>query len=156
MSHGIHFQVVPGITSALGCSSYCGIPLTHRDYAQSVVFATGHLKNDTVDLNWEMLSQPRQTVVIYMGLLGLQVISKKLVEHGLAQEMPVAVVHNATMPDQKIVIGELNDIYDKAIAAEMVSPCLIIIGKVVSLHDQLKWFSGSEGTAIDLAGVTEA
>jgi uroporphyrin-III C-methyltransferase/precorrin-2 dehydrogenase/sirohydrochlorin ferrochelatase len=148
MNHGISFQVVPGITSALGCSSYCGIPLTHRDYAQSVVFATGHLQNDTVDLNWEMLAQPNQTAVIYMGLLGLAIIAEKMIEHGLSPETPVAVVRNATMPDQKIVIGQLANIFDKTTAAGMTSPCLIIVGEVVSLHEQLKWYRDA-GTAGD-------
>ena len=140
MSHGIAFQVVPGITSALGGSSYCGIPLTHRDYARSVVFATGHLKDDTVDLNWSVLAQPDQTAVIYMGLLGLPTIAGKLVEHGLPAETPVAVVHNATLPDQRIVIGTLADIHDRVTAAAMASPCLIIVGQVVSLHERLKWY----------------
>ncbi|MCP4002345.1 MAG: uroporphyrinogen-III C-methyltransferase [Gammaproteobacteria bacterium] len=147
MNHGISFQVVPGITSALGCSSYCGIPLTHRDYAQSVVFATGHLRNDTVDLNWEMLTQPNQTAVIYMGLLGLAIISEKMIAHGLSAEMPVAVVRNATMPNQKIVIGTLANIFDKSTAAGMTSPCLIIVGEVVNLHEQLKWYREADTTA---------
>ena len=156
MNHGISFQVVPGITSALGCSSYCGIPLTHRDYAQSVVFATGHLQNDTVDLNWEVLAQPHQTAVIYMGLLGLSTIAEKMIEHGLSPEMPVAVVHNATMLDQKIVIGQLSDISDKVAAAEMASPCLIIVGEVVSLHDQLKWYRESADVVDDPAAATDS
>jgi len=154
MNHGISFQVVPGITSALGCSSYCGIPLTHRDYAQSVVFATGHLQNDTVNLNWEMLAQPHQTTVIYMGLLGLSTIAQKLMEHGLPPGTPVAVVRNATMPDQQIVLGTLTDISDKVMAAEMTSPCLIIVGEVVQLHDQLNWYSKSVGVGDSQASAT--
>jgi uroporphyrin-III C-methyltransferase/precorrin-2 dehydrogenase/sirohydrochlorin ferrochelatase len=146
MKHGISFQVVPGITSALGCSSYCGIPLTHRDFAQSVIFATGHLQKDSVNLNWKMLAQPHQTIVIYMGLRSLPTIAEKMIEHDVPPEMPVAVVHNATLPDQKILIGELADIADQVIAAKMTSPCLIIIGEVVRLHDQLNWYNKSVNT----------
>ena len=140
MKFGISFQVVPGITSALGCASYCGIPLTHRDFAQSVVFATGHLRDDSVDLNWQALVQPNQTVVIYMGLLGISVIAEKIISHGMKPETPVAVIYNGTMPDQTIVIGDLTNISGKVKAAELVSPSLIIIGEVVSLHERLNWY----------------
>jgi uroporphyrin-III C-methyltransferase/precorrin-2 dehydrogenase/sirohydrochlorin ferrochelatase len=139
MKHEISFSVIPGITSASGCSSYCGIPLTHRDLAQSVVFATGHLKNDSVDLNWEMLAQPNQTVVIYMGLLALEAIARELIAHGQSPETPVAVVHNGTLPDQAVVVGVLNDIAIKVKAAGLTSPALIIIGEVVRLREQLRW-----------------
>ncbi len=145
MKHHISFQVVPGITAASGCSSYCGIPLTHRDHAQSVVFATGHLQNDSVDLDWESLAKPKQTVVIYMGLLGLETIASELIAHGRAPETPVAVVHNATLPDQDIVIGALMNIAERVKVAGLVSPALIIVGEVVGLHDRLNWYGGVAG-----------
>ncbi len=139
MKHEISFSVVPGITAASGCSSYCGIPLTHRDHAQSVVFATGHLKNDVVELNWNSLAQPNQTVVIYMGLLALEIISRELVAHGQSPKTPVAVVQNGTLPDQTIVVGVLDDIAGKVEAAGLSSPALIIVGEVVRLREQLSW-----------------
>lgn len=139
MKHEISFSVVPGITAASGCSSYCGIPLTHRDHAQSVVFATGHLKNDAVELNWKSLAQPNQTVVIYMGLLALEIISRELVAHGQSPKTPVAVVQNGTLPDQTIVVGVLDDIAGKVEAAGLSSPALIVVGEVVRLREQLSW-----------------
>lgn len=138
--YGIPFQVVPGISSASGCSSYCGIPLTHRDYAQSVVFVTGHLKNNTVNLDWEMLAHENQTSVIFMGLGGINHIVEKIIEHGLSKNTPVAVIHKGTTPEQKLVIGDLSSIADKVRREALSSPSLIIIGEVVRLHDQLKWY----------------
>jgi uroporphyrin-III C-methyltransferase/precorrin-2 dehydrogenase/sirohydrochlorin ferrochelatase len=134
---GIPFQVVPGVTAAAGASSYCGIPLTHRDYAHSVTFTTGHLKNNTVDLDWQSLVQPRQTLVIYMGLSGLPIISKKLVANGLSSDMPVAIIHRATQPDQVVVTGTLETICDDVERARVSSPALIIVGEVVRLHNVL-------------------
>ncbi|RMH40756.1 MAG: uroporphyrinogen-III C-methyltransferase [Gammaproteobacteria bacterium] len=140
MEAGIDFQVVPGITSASGCSTYCGIPLTHRDHAHSVVFATGHLRDGTVNLNWQALAQPYQTTVIYMGMTGLKIIGEQLIAHGLPADMPVAVIHRGTMPEQKIVIGTLADIHKKVRQAGLKPPSLIIVGTVVNLHRQLSWF----------------
>ncbi len=140
MENDVPFQVVPGITSASGCSSYCGIPLTHRDYAHSVVFATGHLRDDSVDLNWESLAQPFQTTVIYMGIGGLKIITAKMIEHGLPANTPVAVVHKATLPEQKIVIGDLTTIDALVQKEDLKPPSLIIIGEVVKLHQQLSWY----------------
>ncbi|MDH5358674.1 MAG: siroheme synthase CysG [Gammaproteobacteria bacterium] len=137
VEHNVSFQVVPGITSASACSSYCGIPLTHRDYAQSVVFATGHLRDNSVDLNWNLLAQPHQTVVIYMGLTSLNIISKKLIEHGLDAATPIAIIYKATLPEQRIVIGDMNSIEEKVKQANLKPPSLIIIGEVVKLHEQL-------------------
>jgi uroporphyrin-III C-methyltransferase/precorrin-2 dehydrogenase/sirohydrochlorin ferrochelatase len=151
MKHNIAFQVVPGVTSASGCSSYAGIPLTHRDYAHSVVFATGHLKNDMVELNWDVLVQPNQTAVIYMGLMGLATIAKELVAHGQSKEMPVAVVHNGTLPDQEIVISDLGNIAAQVRQSTIKSPALIIVGEVVRLHGQLNWYGGRAVRQDDLA-----
>jgi uroporphyrin-III C-methyltransferase/precorrin-2 dehydrogenase/sirohydrochlorin ferrochelatase len=134
---GISFQVVPGITSAAGASTYCGIPLTHRDYAQSVTFATGHLKDNSVNLNWQALAQKNSTLVIYMGLTGLSVISAQLIRHGLSKNTPVAVVQNATRPDQKVVTGTLQTIQAEVNRAKIKSPAIIIIGEVVKLYQEL-------------------
>ena len=150
MAHGVPFQVVPGITAANGVSSYAGIPLTHRDYAQACLFITGHLKaNDnlitgtkelTLDLDWVAMSRPRQTVVIYMGLVGLKEICEKLIEHGVAPNMPVAVVQQGTTQRQKVVTATLADLYEKVLAAGLKPPCLTIIGEVVKLRETLNWF----------------
>ncbi len=146
MQHGVPFQVVPGITAANGVSSYAGIPLTHRDYAQACLFITGHLKADankklTLDLDWIAMSRPRQTVVIYMGLVGLKEICEKLIEHGVAATMPVAVVQQGTTQRQKVVTATLADLAEKVEAAGMKPPCLTIVGEVVKLREKLNWFN---------------
>lgn len=146
MEHGVPFQVVPGITAANGVSSYAGIPLTHRDYAQACLFITGHLKANinkelVLDLDWVAMSRPRQTVVIYMGLVGLKEICEKLIDHGVASTMPVAVVQQGTTQRQKVVTATLADLAQKVEAAGMKPPCLTIIGEVVQLREKLNWFN---------------
>ncbi len=140
MAQGIHFQVVPGITAASGCASYAGIPLTHRDHAQSCVFVTGHLKNDCVNLNWTQLALPNQTVVIYMGLIGLVQICQSLIEHGSPKELPIALIQQGTTDNQKVITGTLETLPSLVANQAIKAPTLIIIGSVVSLHDKLKWF----------------
>jgi uroporphyrin-III C-methyltransferase/precorrin-2 dehydrogenase/sirohydrochlorin ferrochelatase len=138
--HGVAFEVVPGITAACGVASYAGIPLTHRDYAQSCLFVTGHLKDGSCKLDWPALARPRQTVVIYMGLGGLADICAQLVAHGVAPSMPAAVVQQGTTLDQRVVAATLSDLHERVAEAGLQSPCLIIVGEVVRLHDQLAWF----------------
>jgi len=140
VEHGIPFQVVPGISAANGVASYAGIPLTHRDYAQSVLFATGHLRDNSVDLDWAALTRPRQTVVIYMGLVGLATITRKLIEHGLPPDWPVAIVQQGTTRHQRVMIGTLTDIAQKVAEAGFKAPTLTIIGEVVKLREKLGWF----------------
>ena len=139
-AHNIPFQVVPGITAASGVASYAGIPLTHRDYAQSCIFVTGHLKDGTIDLDWSVLAHPRQTIVIYMGLLGLPTLCRQLIIHGLSSSTPAAIIQQGTTRKQKIVIGTLQTLPDLTIAAKLTPPTLIIIGEVVKLHQNLAWF----------------
>jgi uroporphyrin-III C-methyltransferase/precorrin-2 dehydrogenase/sirohydrochlorin ferrochelatase len=138
---GIPFQIVPGITAAAGCASYAGIPLTHRDYAQSVVFATGHLRDGSVNLNWPALVQTQQTVVFYMGLKGMAEIFAELVRHGMSPDMPVALVEQGTTPRQRVWIGTLRSLPDNLRHEDVHAPTLIIVGEVVKLHDKLKWFA---------------
>lgn len=138
---GVSFQVVPGITAASGCSAYAGIPLTHRDYAQSVRFLTGHLKEGSPELPWKELVYEHQTLVLYMGLVGLEKICHKLIEHGQRPDMPVALISKGTTPDQKVVIGTLADIADKVAEHHIQAPTLTIIGEVVLLHEKLNWQS---------------
>ena len=142
----IPFQVVPGITAASGVSSYAGIPLTHRDYAQACVFVTGHLKDGSMDLDWDMLARPNQTVVIYMGLLGLPVLCQKLIAHGLTPDTPAAIVQQGTTPSQKVVTGTLSSLPELAADAQLKPPTLIIVGKVVSLQGKLAWFTPDQGS----------
>lgn len=140
MENNVAFQVVPGITAANGVSSYAGIPLTHRDYAQSCVFTTGHLKDGTVALDWISLTRPNQTVVIYMGLVGLAQICEKLIAHGLPATMPVAVVQQGTTQKQCVVVADLATLAAKVQEAGLKPPCLTIVGEVVNLRAKLAWF----------------
>ena len=136
---GVAFQVVPGITAASGCSAYAGIPLTHRDYAQSVRFLTGHLKEGSPELPWKELVYENQTLVLYMGLVGLEKICAQLIAHGQHPNMPVALISKGTTPEQKVVVGTLADIASKVSEYQIQAPTLTIIGEVVSLREQLQW-----------------
>lgn len=136
----VPFQVVPGITAAAGCAAYAGIPLTHRDYAQACIFVTGHLKDGSVDLNWEMLAHERQTVVFYMGLHGVRVICEQLKIHGLAGSTPAALITQGTTPDQRVLFGDLESLPGLVENNDVKPPTLIIVGEVVRLHEKLQWF----------------
>jgi len=146
MEHCVPFQVVPGITAANGVSTYAGIPLTHRDHAQSCIFTTGHLKAaaegapNVVELDWPALVRPNQTVVIYMGLVGLPEICRQLVAHGMPAGTPAAVVQQGTTQRQRVVSADLATLAQKVEAAQLKPPCLIIIGGVVALREKLAWF----------------
>ncbi len=140
MQQNIPFQVVPGITAANGVSSYAGIPLTHRDYSQACLFITGHLKDGSLDLDWVAMSRPRQTVVIYMGLVGLAQICEQLIAHGVSPEMPAAVVQQGTTQRQRVVSATLKDLAEKVAEEKIKAPCLTIIGEVVKLRERLNWF----------------
>jgi uroporphyrin-III C-methyltransferase/precorrin-2 dehydrogenase/sirohydrochlorin ferrochelatase len=139
-AEGIPFQVVPGVTAAAGCASYAGIPLTHRDYAQSVVFVTGHLQDGSMNLNWPALVQPRQTIVFYMGLVGIDILCRELTAHGLPAATPAALVQQGTTPQQRVLTGTLASLPDIVHQNEVKAPTLIIIGEVVRLRERLKWF----------------
>jgi uroporphyrin-III C-methyltransferase/precorrin-2 dehydrogenase/sirohydrochlorin ferrochelatase len=143
-AEGVPFEVVPGITAALGVAAYAGIPLTHRDHAQSCVFVTGNLRDGTIDLDWDALARPRQTVVIYMGFANLPALCAALVAHGMAPSMPAAIVQQGTTPDQKVVTGTLESLPELARAAGLTPPTLIIVGEVVRLRDRLSWFEPGE------------
>jgi uroporphyrin-III C-methyltransferase/precorrin-2 dehydrogenase/sirohydrochlorin ferrochelatase len=137
---GVPFQVVPGITAANGCAAYAGIPLTHRDYAQSVRFVTGHLKEGAPELPWNELIHEHQTLVLYMGLTGLEHICRQLIRHGMAADMPVALVSQGTTPRQQVVVGTLADIAGKVAGSGIHAPTLTIVGRVVALRGKLNWF----------------
>ena len=143
MDNGIPFQVVPGITAAGGCASYAGIPLTHRDYSQSVIFVTGHLQDGSADLNWAALAQQRQTVVFYMGLHGVDILCRELIAHGLPAATPAALIQQGTMPQQRVLTGNLATLPQIVRQSNVKAPTLIIVGEVVRLRDKLNWFEPS-------------
>lgn len=147
VSYHIPFQVVPGITAASGVAAYAGIPLTHRDYAQSCIFVTGHLKNNSIDLDWSYLARPNQTIVIYMGLLGLPVLCQQLIAYGLPDSTPAAIIQQGTTQKQKTITGTLQTLPNLASAANLTPPTLIIVGEVVQLQQNLAWFEPSEETS---------
>lgn len=137
---GIAFQVVPGITAAGGCSTYAGIPLTHRDYAQACIFVTGHIKDGELALNWQTLVQPRQTIAVYMGVKGMDVLAEKLVEHGMSGSMPAAVIQRGTTPEQRVFIATVETLTDVIRDQDIQPPSMVIIGEVVLLHEKLDWY----------------
>ena len=140
VSAGIPFEVVPGVTAASGIAAYAGIPLTHREHAQAVVFATGYLKDGSTDLDWPMLARPRQTVVIYMGITRLGEICRQLIAHGLPPATPAAVIRHGTTPQQQTVSSSLGELEDAVRNAGLRPPGLLIVGQVVDLQSRLGWF----------------
>lgn len=138
ISDGIDFEVVPGITAALGCAAYAGIPLTHRDYSQSVRFVTGHLKSDEIHLDWPELAKPEQTLVVYMGLANLKLFTENLIENGMKTGVGIAVISRGTFPDQKVIKSTVGEIGDELERHELVSPTTAIIGDVVAFKDRFE------------------
>ena len=138
-ANGIPFEVVPGITSAAGASCYAGIPLTHRDYAQSVTFVTGHRQSGESELDWARLSSPTETLVIYMGVKEARHISQRLIEHGRSADTPVAIIEKATTPEQRTLIATLATLPERMASHGVKPPALIIVGGVVKLHERLNW-----------------
>ncbi len=138
--HGILFQVVPGITAASGVAAYAGIPLTHRDHAQACTFVTGHLKDGSMNLDWDALARPKQTIVVYMGLHGLATLCTELIAHGLPDNTPAAIVQQGTTQNQRVITGTLATLPGTAQAEKLHAPTLIIVGGVVTLREKLAWF----------------
>jgi uroporphyrin-III C-methyltransferase/precorrin-2 dehydrogenase/sirohydrochlorin ferrochelatase len=143
--HAIPFQVCPGVTAASGCSAYAGIPLTHRDYAQSCVFVTGHGKDGRIDLDWSTLLRPRQTVAVYMGLAHLEFLMQEFLRHGANPALPVAIVENGTRASQITVTGTIATIAGRAVEAGLRGPTVIIVGEVVALREKLNWYTPRKG-----------
>jgi uroporphyrin-III C-methyltransferase / precorrin-2 dehydrogenase / sirohydrochlorin ferrochelatase len=151
-AHGIAFEVVPGVSAANGVAAYAGIPLTHRDHAQACVFVTGHLKDGTMNLDWPALARPRQTIVVYMGLAGLPTLCRELIAHGLPGATPAAIVQQGTTARQRVVSATLATLAERASAAAIEPPTLIIVGEVVRLRSALAWFAPVEPAAAVAAG----
>jgi len=145
--HQVRFQVVPGITAASGCASYAGIPLTHRDHSQSVRFLTGHFTNENSHLDWSLLVKEKQTLVFYMGLVGLATICEELVRHGMAKSTPIAIIQQGTTAHQKVLTANLSNMAELAQRQHIRAPTIIIIGDVVTLRNKLNWFQGEEVSA---------
>lgn len=146
-AEGIPFQVCPGITAAIGAAAYAGIPLTHRDHAQSCVFVTGHGKDGRIDLDWTALLQPRQTVAIYMGLRNIEALMREFIARGADPDLPAAIVDNATRSNQRVVAGTLATLAAKAREAALGGPSIIIVGTVVTLRETLDWRPPGEARA---------
>ena len=140
VDNNISFQVVPGITSASGCSAYSGIPLTHRDHAQSCIFVTGHLKKGKLDLNWEKLIQPNQTIVFYMGLVSIDIICSQLIKFGLDSKTPCALVEQGTTRNQKVYASTIDEMNNLVKKEKPSAPTIFIIGHVVTLREKLNWY----------------
>ncbi|HCG37724.1 MAG TPA: uroporphyrinogen-III C-methyltransferase [Pseudomonas sp.] len=146
-ANGVPFQVVPGITAASGCAAYAGIPLTHRDHAQSVRFVTGHLKDGSCDLPWAELAAPAQTLVFYMGLVVLPVICQQLIAHGRSADTPAALVQQGTTTNQRVFTGTLETLAQRIAQEQVQAPTLLIVGEVVQLREKLAWFEGAQASA---------
>ncbi len=140
-AHKVQYEIIPGITSGIGSAEYSGIPLTHREYASSVVFVTGHedAKKKEGVVDWKRLAKAVDTIVIMMGLSRLDIISKKLISGGLSKNTPVAVIQNGTTDEHRMIKGTLSNISKKVIAAKIKPPSIVIVGKVVNLSDKIGW-----------------
>ena len=155
---GIRFEVVPGVTAAAGCAAYAGIPLTHRDHAQSLTFVTGHCKGETSNVDWDLVSRPNQTAVFYMGLGHLDSIVAQLRAHGVPAERAAAVIEQGTSAQQRVVTAELAELAQRVKDAGIQSPALLIVGEVTRLHETLRWFNAAGSTSgelFNLLSVTE-
>lgn len=156
-AHAIDFEVVPGITAAIGCAAYAGIPLTHREHAQSLRLLTAHCRESIDTLDWRMLAAPGQTLAVYMGVGELPRIQRNLIENGRAPETPIALIENGSRPDQRVVRATLGDLASSARQHRLQSPTLLIVGEVAALADQLNWFGPQPLTIpVDKAHVLRA
>ncbi|HEV8694353.1 MAG TPA: SAM-dependent methyltransferase, partial [Lysobacter sp.] len=151
----VDFEVVPGITAAIACGAYAGIPLTHREHAQSVRFVTAHTKDSDDTIDWAALAQDRQTLAFYMGVSGLERTRDRLIAHGRAPTTPFAIVENGSRPEQRVVVGTLAELPELARSYSVCAPALLIVGEVAALAGKLHWF-GSEPLTSPGAGCSFA
>jgi uroporphyrin-III C-methyltransferase/precorrin-2 dehydrogenase/sirohydrochlorin ferrochelatase len=152
-THGIPFEVVPGITAALACGAYAGVPVTHREHAQSLCFATAHCADSIDTLDWSSLARPGRTLALYMGVSVLGVIGEQLIAHGRAPCTPVAIVEHGTRPEQRVTLATLEELADLAARGGIESPALLIVGEVAALGSTLHWFGTLPRTWVALRKV---
>ena len=156
-AHGIGYEVVPGITAALACAAYAGIPLTHRDHAQSVRFVTAHAKAEDDGLDWAGFAREKQTLAFYMGISGLERVRARLLAHGRAASTPCALVENGSRPGQRVVIGTLDDLTTLAHRHAVRSPAILFVGEVAALAARLHWYGDAPlGDAMAWTGPASA
>ena len=142
-AHDIPFEVVPGVTAALACAAYAGVPLTHRDYAQSLRLVTAHCQKSEDTLDWQQLAAGKQTLAIYMGVASLERLQNKLIEHGRSSDTPFAIIENGSRPEQRVVTGTLAQLSSRATQHRVKSPALLIIGEVAAFANRLHWFGAA-------------
>ncbi|HEY8537899.1 MAG TPA: siroheme synthase CysG [Steroidobacteraceae bacterium] len=152
-AEGIRFEVVPGVTAAAGCAAYAGIPLTHREHAQSLTFVTGHCKGETANVDWDLVSRPNQTAVFYMGLGHLETIVEQLRAHGVPADRAAAVVEQGTSAQQRVVTATLAELASRVRETGIRSPALLIVGEVARLHETLRWFNAAGASSSELFNV---
>ncbi len=156
-AHAIDYEVIPGITAAVACAAYAGIPLTHRDHAQSVRFITAHCRDSVDALDWQTLAEDRQTLAIYMAISGLEYFQQRLIDHGRSPQTAFAIVENGSRPEQRVIAGNLGELALRAEIHRVQSPALLILGDVAGLADQLHWFGQRPlTTPVDTAHVRHA
>ena len=139
-AQGIAYEVVPGITAALACAAYAGIPLTHREHAQSVRLMTAQRKESWQSIDWQALSRDGQTLAVYMGVSELDTLRAQLLAHGRDPSTPFALIENGSRPEQRVITGRLDEMPERALAEAVVSPALLILGEVAALAKELHWF----------------
>jgi uroporphyrin-III C-methyltransferase/precorrin-2 dehydrogenase/sirohydrochlorin ferrochelatase len=138
--HGIPFEVVPGITAAVACGAYAGIPLTHRDHSQSLRLVTAHCRDSLDTVDWSSLARERQTLAFYMGVAALGDIGRELLRHGRAAATPVAIVEHGSRAEQRVTLATLGELDDLARRGDIESPALLVVGEVAALAGRLHWF----------------
>lgn len=156
VAHGIRYSIVPGVTAAVACGAYAGIPLTHRDHSRGVRFVTAHVKSALDAVDWPSLARESDTLAIYMGVSSIERVQQELLAHGKAADTPIAFVENGTRPEQRVLIGTLSGAIDLANRAQVRSPALLIIGAVAALATELAWFGSAPLTADEAASNTSA
>ena len=148
-AHGIPFEVIPGITAAVACAAYAGIPLTHREHAQSLRLLTAHAQDGDAEHDWATLSQANQTLAFYMGVSGLARLRDNLIAHGRAASTPFALVENGSRPEQRVIAGTLDELPELARRHAVQAPALLVVGEVAAFASQLHWFGGAPLTNAD-------
>jgi uroporphyrin-III C-methyltransferase / precorrin-2 dehydrogenase / sirohydrochlorin ferrochelatase len=142
-ANDISYEIVPGVTAALACAAYAGIPLTHRDHAQSLRFVTAHCAKSEDSLDWQQLAAEKQTLAVYMGVGSLERLQSKLIEHGRHPNTPIALIENGSRPEQRVIVGTLENLSQRASQHQVKSPALLIIGEVAAFANSLHWFGGA-------------